>query len=77
MEAQIISLRGIHTTFSLSPSNELEIQMGIRKANDASELQMGTRKTDACANVIPKHVPDGGTFLHFNRSVLKSQVRTF
>ncbi len=51
--------------------------MGIRKPNDASELQMGTRKTDACADVIPKHVPDGGTFWHFNRSVLKSQVRTF
>jgi len=64
MEAQKISLRGIHNTdsFSLSPSNESEMQMGIRKANDASELQMGTRKTDACANVISEHVPDGGTF---------------
>jgi hypothetical protein len=62
MEAQKIRPRGIQTTFSLSPSNESEMQMGIRKANDASELQMGTRKTDACPNVIPKHVPDGGTF---------------
>lgn len=62
MEAQKISLRGVQTSLSLSPSNESEMQMGIRKANDASELQVGTRTTDACANVIPKHVPDGGTF---------------
>jgi hypothetical protein len=38
MEAQKISLRGVQTSLSLSPSNESEMQMGIRKANDASEL---------------------------------------